>query len=100
MSKVTGLSNLLDSLSTQIQEKANASDVQAINGELTTIKSDISDLKTATQNLTNDLSELSTTVGTLTDNLDNYVTKNQYNDDMAIITESLKWHDLSNDESV
>jgi hypothetical protein len=27
MSKVTGLSNLLDSLSTQIQEKANASDV-------------------------------------------------------------------------
>ena len=100
MSKVTGLSNLLDSLSTQIQEKANASDVQAINGELTTIKSDISDLKTATQNLTNDLSELSTTVGTLTDNLDNYVTKNQYNDDMAIITESLKWHSLSNDESV
>jgi hypothetical protein len=43
---------------------------------------------------------LSTTVGTLTDNLDNYVTKNQYNDDMAIIAQSLKWHSLSNDESV
>ena len=100
MSKVTGLSNLLDSLSTQIQEKANASDIQTINGELTTIKSDIEGLKTTTQTLTNDLSELSTTVGTLTNNLDNYVTKNQYNDDMAIITESLKWHSLSDEESV
>lgn len=100
MSKVTGLSNLLDSLSTQIQEKANASDIQTINGELTTIKSDIENLKTTTQTLTNDLSELSTTVGTLTNNLDNYVTKNQYNDDMAIIAESLKWHSLSGEESV
>ena len=100
MSKVTGLNNLLDSLSNQIQNKANASDIQSITGEFTTIKSNISDLQTVTNNLTTEFNGLSQTVGTLQNNLENYVTKNQYNDDMEIINEILQWHNIPEENNV
>lgn len=100
MSKVTGLNNLLDSLSNQIQNKANASDIQSITEEFTTIKSNISDLQTVTNNLTTEFNGLSQTVGTLQNNLENYVTKNQYDDDMEIINEILQWHNIPEENNV
>lgn len=95
ISKVIGLSEAFANLNGKIDNKANSSDLQAINGEITAIKAGFETISTNTTNLNNTVDQLNTTVTNLQTNLStNYVTRKDYNSDIEIITDSIIWHDI------
>lgn len=76
ISKVQGLNDILEN-------KANQFDLQTIQGEMTALKSTVTELNQKVGNLEVTLK-------------DNYIDNDQYNKDMAELKQAMSWQDLPN----